>query len=102
MTVTGKLTMEKIHKMRSYTQSKPVAFRATLKEEASNKRTRVLDDWGHLKKYLEEQFDTQPLLGNIELNDEEYNLLMKHLAQYYRQLLLLGVKQQSNKASQSS
>lgn len=71
--------LEKIHEFRNKISEKPVALRATLKEEASNKRTIVLDDWAHLKRYLEEQFDSQPLLGNIELNDKEYDLLLNYL-----------------------
>ena len=89
--------IERIHRLRSNIQSKPVAFRATLTEEASNKRTKTLDDWGHLRKYLEEQFDTQPLLGNIELNSEEYELLMKQLMRYYDKIVMQGSKQKENK-----
>ena len=74
--------------MHSKKQDKPVALRASLTSEASNKRTKVLDDWGHLKKYIEEQFDTQPLLGNIELDEKEYGILLQYLSRYYHQTLI--------------
>ncbi|MBO5536713.1 MAG: hypothetical protein J6B53_15180, partial [Clostridia bacterium] len=75
--------MDKLHLSRAKTAEKSVAVRATLDKEASNKRTVVLDDWGHLKKYIEEQFDSQPFLGNIELSEEEYKLLLDYFVKRY-------------------
>ena len=76
-------SMEKIHSLRNKGR-KVIGLQATLKEEASNKRTRVLDQWEHLQKYLEDQFDTQPLLGSIELDDREYDLLIQFMQRHYK------------------
>ena len=75
--------MAKIHGLMNKGR-KVIGLQATLKEEASNKRTRILNQWEHLKKYLEDQFDTQPLLGSIELDDKEYDLLVQFMQQHYK------------------
>lgn len=91
--------LDKFHQMRSSLQAKPVALKATLKEEASNKRTTVLSDWEHLKRYIEQQFDTQPLLGNIELDEKEYSLLIGYLKKMYeRYKTEMGDQQYADKA----
>ena len=70
---------KKIHSFHEEQKSKPVGLRATLKSEASNRRTRILNDWEHLHKYIIEQYNTQPILGSIELDDTEYGLLINYL-----------------------
>ena len=91
--------LDKFHQMRSSLQAKPVALKATLKEEASNKRTTVLNDWEHLKRYIEQQFDTQPFLGNIELDEKEYGLLIGYLEEMYeRYKTEIGDQQYADKA----
>ncbi|HCI83030.1 MAG TPA: hypothetical protein DHV79_00070, partial [Lachnospiraceae bacterium] len=76
--------MDRIHAFHADQGEKPIGLLATLKTEASNKRTRVLDNWEHLRNYLSEQFDTQPILGSIELDEKEYGLLIRYMRDQYR------------------
>ncbi len=76
--------MNKLHEIRSEKAERPIGLQASLKQEASNRRTKVLNDWEHLKIYLEEQFDSQPILGSIELNDSEYELLCRYMQRQYQ------------------
>ena len=75
--------MVRIHEQRGYRQAKPVGLTASLKTEASNRRTKVLTEWEHLKNYIVEQFDSQPILGSIELDDKEYGMLIDYLNRAY-------------------
>ena len=75
--------MVRIHELRGEWQAKPVGLTASLKEEASNRRTKVLTDWEHLQNYIVEQFDSQPILGSIELDEKEYQMLIDYLSRTY-------------------
>ena len=61
-----------------------VGQEATLTTEASNKRTKVLTNWEHLENYLLHQFDSQPLLGSVELDDKEYQMLIEYMREKYQ------------------
>ena len=73
----------RIHELRGERQTKPVGLPASLKTEASNRRTKVLTDWEHLRNYIIEQFDSQPILGSIELDEKEYQMLIDYLRRTY-------------------
>ena len=75
--------MVRIHELRGERQTKPVGLTASLKTEASNRRTKVLTDWEHLRNYIIEQFDSQPILGSIELDEKEYQMLIDYLRRTY-------------------
>lgn len=76
--------MDRIHALHGERPNKPVGLMASLKTEASNRRTRVLTDWEHLRNYIVDQFDSQPILGSIELDEKEYQMLLENLRRTYR------------------
>ena len=78
--------MQAMHTNRSGKGRRAMGVQAAQSKEADNTRTRVLDDWEHLKRYIEEQFDIQPFLGAIELADSEYQMLLDNVKPYVRYL----------------
>ena len=70
------------------TGSRKTLAKGVQTEEAESQRTYVMTRWDQLRRYLLDQFRQQPLLGSIELTDEEFELLMSEFRVKYHAFLL--------------